>query len=222
MGSKTTLTARDGATIGAYLAQPEGKPKAGLVVLQEIFGVNQHIREVTDGFAAAGYLAIAPALFDRVEQDAELGYAESDMGKARALRGAVDPAAAMLDIEAAVAAVASAGKVGVIGYCWGGTLAYAAAVELDTIDAAVGYYGSGVAAMADSKPRVPVILHFGEQDHGIPMSDVEKVIAARPDVPVYTYPAGHGFNCDHRASFDSDSAALALRRTLAFLDEKLA
>ena len=222
MGSKTTLAARDGATIGAYLAIPEGKPKAGLVVLQEIFGVNQHIREVTDGFAAAGYLAIAPALFDRVERNAELGYAEADMGKARALRGAVDPAAAMLDIEAAVEAVASAGKVGVIGYCWGGTLAYAAAVELNTIDAAVGYYGSGVAAMADSKPRVPVILHFGEQDHGIPMSDVEKVIAARPDVPVYTYPAGHGFNCDHRASFDSDSAALALRRTLAFLDEKLA
>lgn len=222
MGSKTTLAARDGATIGAYLAIPEGKPKAGLVVLQEIFGVNQHIREVTDGFAAAGYLAIAPALFDRVERNAELGYAEADMGKARALRGAVDPAAAMLDIEAAVEAVASAGKVGVIGYCWGGTLAYAAAVELNTIDAAVGYYGSGVAAMADSKPRVPVILHFGEQDHGIPMSDVEKVIAARPDVPVYIYPAGHGFNCDHRASFDGDSAALALQRTLQFLDEKLA
>lgn len=222
MGEKITLTCKDGQTIGAYLARPAGTPKGGVVVLQEIFGANQHIRKVADLYAAEGYLAIAPALFDRVEPDLELGYTGDDPKKGVETRGKTELPKTLLDIEAAVEAVKSAGKVGVVGYCWGGTLAYATAVNLSGVAAAVGYYGGGIAAMSDKKPQIPTMLHFGEKDHSISVADVEKVKAAQPQIPIFVYPAGHGFNCDERASYDKESADLARSRTFAFFAEKLA
>lgn len=221
MGEKITLTCKDGETIGAYIARPQGPAKGGVVVLQEIFGANQHIRKTADRYAQEGYLAVAPALYDRVERDVELGYTGDEPKRGLEIRAKTELPKTLLDIEAAVEAVKSAGKVGVVGYCWGGTLAYASAVNLPSISAAVGYYGGGVAAMADKAPKVPVMLHFGETDHSISMADVEKVKAAQPGVPVYVYPAGHGFNCDERGSFHKESADLALSRTLEFFAKHL-
>lgn len=221
MGEKITLTCKDGQKIGAYLARPAGTPKGGVVVLQEIFGANQHIRKVADLYAAEGYLAIAPALFDRVEPDLELGYTGDDPKKGMETRGKTELPKTLLDIEAAIEAVRSAGKVGVVGYCWGGTLAYAVAVNLSGVAAAVGYYGGGIAAMSDKKPQIPTMLHFGEKDHSISMADVEKVKANQPQLPIFVYPAGHGFNCDERASYDKESADTARSRTLAFFAERL-
>lgn len=219
MGQTIKLTTADGFTLGAYRAEPTGKPRGGLVVLQEIFGVNHHIRSVADRFAEAGYLVVSPALFDRVRPGVELGYEQDGMQEGIALNKQTKADETMKDVAAAVAAVSGAGRVGVIGYCWGGTLAYRAACELPGVAAAVGYYGGGIASMLDSKPTVPVMLHFGEQDGHIPMSDVAKIKSALPSVPVFTYPAGHGFNCDERASYDKASADLALSRTLPFLRE---
>ena len=221
MGEHITLTASDGAKVGAYKAMPAGKPKGGMIVIQEIFGVNHHIRNVVDQYAARGYVAIAPALFDRAEPNVELGYTPDDIAKAREIRGKVPTDKMLLDVEAAAKEIGSAGKTGIVGYCLGGTIAYAAAVQIPQISAAVGYYGGGIAAMADQKPKAPTMLHFGERDHSIPMSDVEKIRQARPDVPVYVYDAEHGFSCDERKSFDKASADLALERTLKFFDEKL-
>lgn len=216
MSQTIKLTASDGATIDAYRADPAGKPKGGIVVLQEIFGVNPHIRRVADGFAAEGYLAIAPALFDRAKPGTELGYTPDDIPVGRDLVAAVGHERTMLDVAAAVKAAAEGGKVGVVGYCWGGSLAYAAACSIPGVAAAVGYYGGNIAKSLDSAPQVPLMLHFGEHDDHIPMSDVEAIRAALPGVPVFTYDAGHGFNCDARGSYSKPSAAEALERTLAF------
>ncbi|MBV8764645.1 MAG: dienelactone hydrolase family protein [Hyphomicrobiales bacterium] len=221
MGETLKLTAKDGATISAYKASPSGKPKGAMVVLQEIFGVNHHIRSVTDRYAAQGYVSIAPALFDRVGKGIELAYTQDDVTKGADIRSKTKLDATLADIEAAVKAVASAGPVGVVGYCWGGTLAYASACRLSGIKAAVGYYGGGIAAMLDEKPKVPVMLHFGEKDKHISMDDVNKIKKAFPSMPVYVYDADHGFNCDERGSHDKPSADLALKRTLAFFDEHL-
>ncbi len=215
MGEMIKLKTKDGATIGAYKAVPAGTPKGGMVVLQEIFGVNHHIRAVADLYAAQGYLAIAPALFDRVEPNVELGYDGADRGKAMELRGKTKLAESLADVAAAVEAALSAGKVGVVGYCWGGMLAYAAAAELN-VTAAVGYYGGGIAAMENAAPKVPTELHFGERDQHIPLSDVDKIRARHPDMPIYVYPADHGFNCDERGSYDAKSAEIARGRTLDF------
>ncbi|MBV8429480.1 MAG: dienelactone hydrolase family protein [Hyphomicrobiales bacterium] len=221
MGETLKLTAKDGATISAYKASPSGKPKGAMVVLQEIFGVNHHIRSVTDRYAAQGYVSVAPALFDRVGKGIELAYTQDDVTKGADIRSKTKLDATLADIEAAVKAVASAGPVGVVGYCWGGTLAYASACRLSGIKAAVGYYGGGIAAMLDEKPKVPVMLHFGEKDKHISMDDVNKIKKAFPSMPVYVYDADHGFNCDERGSHDKPSADLALKRTLAFFDEHL-
>ena len=221
MSQTIKLTASDGATSDAYRADPAGRPKGAIVVLQEIFGVNPHIRRVADGFAADGYLAIAPALFDRAKPGVELGYTPDDIPIGRDLVAAVGHERTMLDVAAAVAAAAEGGKVGVVGYCWGGSLAYAAASTLPGVDAAVGYYGGNIAKSLDRKPKVPLMLHFGEHDDHIPMTDVEKIRAALPGVPVYSYDAGHGFNCDARGSYDKPSAAEALERTLALLARHL-
>jgi carboxymethylenebutenolidase len=221
MGETITLTAKDGHKLDAYRTAPSGKPKGGLVVLQEIFGVNQHMRRVTDGFAAQGYLALAPALFDRIEKGIELGYDMKSVESGRTLRPKIALEDYLRDLQAAIDAAAPAGKVGVVGYCFGGSLAFLAATRLQGVAAAVGYYGGMIAAHAQEQPKAPVILHFGETDQSIPMSDVEKVKAARPDVPVYVYKAGHGFNCDERGSYDAESAKVALERTLAFFGEKL-
>jgi carboxymethylenebutenolidase len=221
MGQLITLTAADGHRFGAYTADPLGPPRGAVVVLQEVFGVNAHIRRTTDGFAAQGYAAIAPALFDRAEPGVELGYDPKSIEAARALRGKVPMAATLLDVQAAIDHAALSGKVGVVGYCWGGSLAFLAATRLTGLAAAIGYYGGMIAAHAEEMPKVPLLLHFGAQDGSIPMSDVEKVRAAQPEIPIHVYAAGHGFNCDERGSYSADNAALALDRTLRFFAETL-
>lgn len=222
MGEWVTLKADDGFRLKAYKAMPEGVPKGGLVVIQEIFGVNDHIRSVTDGFASEGYVALAPALFDRFRPGIELGYTPDDVTEGREIRGKLFHDDAVRDMAAAVNALTSEGlKTGVVGYCWGGSLAWNAATRLDDVSAAVGYYGGMIPDMCDEQPQHPVMLHFGDADASIPMAGVEKVIAAHPDVPVHVYGAGHGFNCDQRGSYDGESAKLARERTLAFFAEHL-
>lgn len=219
MSNMAKITASDGVTIDAYRATPARPPRGGIVVLQEIFGVNPHIRRVADGFAAEGYLAVAPALFDRAEPQVELGYTPDEIAQGAQMMRRLDPQATLLDVQAAIALASEAGKVGVVGFCWGGTLAFAAAAELSGLAAAVGYYGGGIASMLDKKPKVPLMLHFGELDDHIGPEDVRKIQAALPGVPVHTYRAGHGFNCDARGSFDKPSAEEAMARTLQFLRE---
>jgi carboxymethylenebutenolidase len=219
MGKLITLTAADGHSLPAWQSGHEGP---GLVVIQEIFGLNNHIRRTADRLAAEGFSVVAPALFHRVAPGVELGYGEADVARGREIRAKVPLEDALRDIAAAVDALKSEGRrVGVVGYCWGGSLAWAAATRLGGIDAAVSYYGGEVAKMADERPRCPVMLHFGEQDHAIPMTDVETVRRKHPELPVHTYPAGHGFSCDERGSFDPESHALALSRTLPFLRQHL-
>ena len=190
------------------------------MVVQEIFGVNRHIRAVTEGFARDGYLAVAPALFDRRERGLALGYEAEDVARGRELKGAISWEAAAQDTAAAIAAVEQAGKVGVVGYCWGGSIAWLAACRLP-VAAAVGYYGGQVRELSGETPRCPVMLHFGEQDTAIPLEDVEAVRSRHPEVPIHLYPAGHGFNCDLRGSYHAESAALARARSLTFLAEHL-
>jgi carboxymethylenebutenolidase len=224
MGEMTMLTAADGHTLGAYRADPEGTPHGGIVVIQEIFGVNNHIRDVADGYAAAGYLAIAPAIYDRAQRDVQLGYEQDDMQAGIKLRSEIPLDKALADIAAAAEVARTAGKVGTVGYCWGGFLSAAAAINLaGTVDASVGYYGGGIAnSLLDQVPRVPLMLHFGELDHAIPLEDVEKVKAAWPDAAVYVYPgAQHGFECDQRASYNAHAARVALSRTLRFFFEQI-
>lgn len=222
MGQFIELTAADGFRFPAYVAQPAGPAKGGLVVLQEIFGVNSHIRDVADGYAADGYLAVAPSTFHRVQAGVELGYAEADMKAGMALKAAVEDLPApgvMADIEAAIAHAAPAGKVGILGYCWGGLLTWRSACLLDGLSAAVPYYGGGMTSEAEAgrQPKVPVLAHFGEQDHWIPMGSVEAFRRAQPGVEVQVYAANHGFNCDQRGAYDDAAARLARERTLAFL-----
>ncbi|HEY9568819.1 MAG TPA: dienelactone hydrolase family protein [Thalassobaculum sp.] len=221
MADTLTLTAEDGHKLAAYMAQPEGRPKGGVVVIQEIFGVNAHIRAVADDYAKQGYLAVAPALFDRVRPGIELGYEAADIAEGREIRGKLENDDALLDVAAAADAVKSAGRIAAVGYCWGGTLAWLAATRLEGFSAVASYYGGGIGGFAAERPHCPVILHFGEQDHAIPMTEVDAVRAAHPELPVHVYPAGHGFNCDHRASFEPKSAEIARERTLAFFSKHL-
>ena len=226
MGTFIDLMAADGFSFPAYVAQPAGKPKAGIVVLQEIFGVNSHIRSVVDSYAAEGYLAVAPATFHRVKPGVDLGYTAEDMGAGMALKTAVEALHApgvMPDIEAAIKHAAKAGKVGIVGYCWGGLLTWRAACMLSGLSAAVPYYGGGVTAAEEigRRPRVPVLAHFGEKDHWIPVDTVEAFKKAQPEVEVHIYAADHGFNCDQRGSYDAPSAKLARERTLAFFAKTL-
>ncbi len=219
MGQTITLTAEDGHELSAYRADPAGAPRGGLVVIQEIFGVNAHIRSVCDRFAGAGYAAIAPAMFDRVERGVELDYNSDGVAKGREIRGGLDWDGPVRDVAAAAAAVADAGKTGAIGYCWGGSVAWLAATRLNL--PAVGDYGGQIVEFLEEPLQVPVMLHFGAEDPVIPPEDVDKSRAARPDVPVFMYQAGHGFNCDARASYNEESAKFALTRTLEFLGENL-
>jgi carboxymethylenebutenolidase len=214
MGHHIELTAADGHRLSAYLAEPQVKPRGGIVVVQEIFGVTRHIRAVADEYAAAGFLAVAPALFDRVERGVDLPY--TDMQKGSGYVKALNNDQVLLDVQAAVERASAAGKVGVVGYCWGGTIAYLAAARLK-IAAAVAYYGGGIHNHTAEKPRVPVMFHFGEKDAHIPRSAVEGIRAAYPEGTYHLYPAGHGFNCTDRASFEPESAKLALQRSLEFL-----
>lgn len=226
MGSFIDLQAADGASFAAYVAQPAGKPKGGLVVLQEIFGVNAHIRAVADGYAADGYLAVAPATFHRVKAGVDIGYTAEDMKTGQELKAAVEALPApgvMQDLQASIAHAASAGKVGIVGYCYGGLLTWRAACTLAGLSAAAPYYGGGMTTPAESgrKPRVPVMAHFGKKDHWIPVDTVEAFRQAHPEVEVHLYDADHGFNCDHRGSYDAVAAKLARERTLAFFGKHL-
>jgi carboxymethylenebutenolidase len=227
MSETITLKAADGHSFPAYVAKPAGKAKGGIVVLQEIFGVNAHIRAVADGYAAAGYLVVAPATFSRIGKgDVQLGYTESDMKEGFGYKGAVEALPApgvMADIQAAVDHAAQAGKVGIVGYCWGGLLTWRSAAQVKGLSVAAPYYGGGMTMPEEiaRQPRVPVLAHFGEQDHWIPLDTVEAFKKAHPEVAVHVYPAHHGFNCDHRGSYDEASAKLARERTLAFFAQHI-
>ena len=226
MGQMIELTSADGFKFPAYVAQPSGKPKGGLVLLQEIFGVNSHIRSVADGYAADGYLVVAPATFHRVKPGVELGYTEADMKAGMELKAAVEglPAPGVLpDIQAAIQHAAQAGKVGILGYCWGGLLTWRSASALQGLSAAAPYYGGGmtVGTELERRPTVPVMVHFGAQDHWIPLDTVEAFKKAQPGVTVHVYDANHGFNCDQRGSYNEAAAKLARERTLAFFAQHI-
>lgn len=222
MGDQIKIKMQDGFELSAYRSMPLDQSKGVVVVIQEIFGVNGHIREVADGYAAQGYSAIAPALFDRIERDIELGYAQADMGKGieLAFQG-LEMAQTMKDLQSVVDYGAAQGAVGVVGYCFGGLLTYLSACQLNGVSAASSYYGGGIAGVLDHQPKCPLIMHFGELDAHIPMTDVEKIKAANPRIPVHVYDADHGFNCDHRASYSEQAAEIALQRTLAHFDQHL-
>ena len=229
MGQFVDLTSADGFVVPAWVARPEGAPRGAVVVLQEIFGVNSHIRAVTDRLAASGYLAVAPATFARVRAGVELGYEAQDMQDGMALKAAVEALPApgvMPDIQAAIdyAAAQSGCKVGVVGFCWGGLLTWRAACTLGGLAAAVPYYGGGMTSPAETarQPQVPVLAHFGERDHWIPVDSVQALARAHPDVQVHLYEADHGFHCDQRGSYDEAAALTAWDRTLAFFGQHLA
>lgn len=223
MSEWVTLKTADGHELNAYLARPEGEPIAGLVVVQEIFGVNRHIRSVADGYAKDGFLAVAPALFDRIERGVELAYEGEDMQKARSFIPKLDIDKSVADVAAAVefAGTATGKKVGVIGYCYGGTIAWLAATRLH-VAAAVGYYGGRISKYANEALSAPTMLHFGKLDAHIPAKEVATIQAAHPEVEIYWYEAGHGFNCDARGSYDKESAREARARSLDFLKKHLA
>lgn len=227
MGNFIELKAADGFVFPAYVAQPQGAPRGGIVVVQEIFGVNSHIRSVADGYAAQGYLAVAPATFHRVKAGVDLGYGPDDMTAGMALKAAVESLPApgvMQDLQAAIHHAAQAGKVGMVGYCWGGLLTWRAACMLEGLAAAAPYYGGGMTTPEEAArtPKVPVMAHFGDQDHWIPLESVEAFKRAHPEVEMHVYSANHGFNCDQRASHDAAAAKLARERTLAFFGKHLA
>jgi carboxymethylenebutenolidase len=221
MGQFTDLKAADGQAIPAYVAQPKGQARGGIVVIQEIFGVNSHIRAVAEGYAAEGYLAVAPAIFHRVKPDVELGYEQDDMTAGMALKTATEALPSpgvMQDIQAAIKHASQAGKVGIVGFCYGGLLTWRSACTLAGLSAAVPYYGGGVTTPDEvaRKPKCPVLAHFGDQDHWIPLESVEAFRKAHPEVEVHVYHANHGFNCDQRGSWNAEAAKLARERTLAF------
>jgi carboxymethylenebutenolidase len=222
MSETVRLKASDGHELDAYVSRPSGAPVAGLVVIQEAFGVNRHIRAVADGYARGGFLAIAPALFDRIERGVEIGYEGADREKGISLARQTNPENAMKDVAAALGYLReNVAKCGVIGYCLGGTMAWLAATRLDP-NAAVGYYGGNIANFAQENPRCPVMLHFGTLDKHIPKEAVDKVHAAHPDVQIFWYAADHGFNCDDRASYNAAAAKQARERSSGFLKKHLA
>jgi carboxymethylenebutenolidase len=217
MGTMIRLKAKDGHELDAYVAEPNGAAKGGVVIVQEVFGVTNHIKRVADQYAAQGYKAVAPALFDRIQPDLTLEY--SQVQKGLGYMQQLQWPNTLADVEAAANEARSAGSAAVVGYCWGGTVAHVAASELD-LDAAVSYYGGGVAKMLDKKPRCPILYHFGDHDSSIPLPDIEKIKQANPTSPLFIYAgAQHGFNCDERASYSAKDAKVAFERTIEFLNE---
>ena len=216
MGKMIELAASDGHKLAAYKAEPSGKPRGGIVVIQEIFGVNSHIKSVADGYAADGYLAIAPALFDRVQRNVDLGYSPDDIAKGRDIRGKVTNDMAVKDAQAAINEAAKAGKVGIVGYCWGGFVAWLAANKASGLVAAVPYYGGGILDNQNLEPKVPLMGHFGDKDAHIPVDGVRKLAEKFKQHQIFVYEADHGFNCDQRGSYNAPAAKQARERTLAF------
>jgi carboxymethylenebutenolidase len=221
MGKMIQLTASDGHKLSAYRAEPAGKPKGGLIIAMEIFGVNSHIRGVADGYAGDGYLVIAPALFDRSQPGYETGYSQEEVQRGIGIIQKLTLDNAMKDVSAAMGNIVSAGKVGIVGYCWGGTVSWKAACNVNGLACAVPYYGGGIPGLIGEKPKCPVLFHWGESDQSIPLTKAQEFAAAHKDRTHYFYAAGHGFNCDQRGSYDAQSAALARSRTLAFLAKHL-
>jgi len=223
MGTHIKLTAADGHEFDAYFAPGGGSALGAIVLLQEIFGVNSHIRSVADDYAAQGFHVIAPALFDRVQRNLELGYTSADAAQGMKAARQIGMDIALKDVAASISHTRAqwAGlKVGVVGYCYGGSLAWLAATRLGPA-AAVCYYGGQIAANAAEMPRCPVMMHFGVRDAHIGPEEIEKIRSAHPDLPLFIYDAGHGFNCDQRKDFEPQSASLARRRTLEFLRNHL-
>ncbi len=223
MGQHFTLVASDSFKLGAYRADPSGTAKGGVVVIQEIFGVNHHIRAVCDRLAAEGYAAVAPAIFDRQQPNFETGYSPDEIANARKFVANPDWAAMMKDVQAAIDDAKNSGPAAIVGFCLGGSIAFLAAAKLNGLSAAIGYYGGQIVKNADEKPKVPTQLHFGEKDASIPMSDIDTIKQKRSgDCEIFVYPgAQHGFNCDERGSYDAASAKLAWQRSTAFLDKNL-
>ena len=217
MGKMIELSASDGHKFAAYRAEPNGKPRGGLIVVQEIFGVNSHIKSVADGYAADGYLAIAPAFFDRVERGLDIGYTPADIERGRAFIPKMQWDTVLKDAAAAVDNIRSAGKAGVLGYCWGGTVAWISASRLPGTACSVCYYGGGIPGLIGEQPKCPVMFNWGETDHAIAIADAKKVAAAHPQAQSFIYQAGHGFNCDQRGSYHAERAKTARTRSLEFL-----
>ena len=217
MGKMIELTAADGHKFAAYRADPAGQPRGALIVIMEIFGVNSHIKAVTDSYAADGYLAIAPASFDRVQRGLDVGYTPADIEIARPLMQKMNLNDAVKDVAATLNEVKSAGKTGIVGFCWGGTCTWKSASSVPGLACAVAYYGGGIPGLIAEKPQCPVMFHWGETDQSIPLDKAKEVAAAHSNQIHYFYPAGHGFNCDQRGSYHADSAKLARTRTLEFL-----
>jgi carboxymethylenebutenolidase len=218
MGKPLSLVAADSHKLGAYRADPTGKPKGGVVVIQEIFGVNHHIRSVCDRLAGEGYAALAPALFDRITRDFQSGYTPDEVAKARKFVEAPDWDAMLRDTDAALKELKSVGPVAIMGFCMGGTIAFLSATRLTGLSAAVCYYGGGIVRFADEKPKCPTQMHFGRKDAHIPMEAVEEIKKKRPDCEIYVYDeADHGFHCDERGSYHAGSAKIAWERSMAFL-----
>jgi carboxymethylenebutenolidase len=222
LGQHFTLTAADKHQLGAYRADPAGAPKGAVVVIQEIFGVNHHIRAVCDRLAGEGYVAVAPALFDRTQKDFECGYTPDEIANARKFIANPNWDAMLADTQAAIDNLKKDGPVAIIGFCMGGSIAFLAAARLNGLSAAICYYGGAIAKFADEKPKCPTQMHFGEKDQSIPMSDVEAIKNKRADCEIYVYPdAAHGFHCDERASYNDASAKTAWPRSMGFLQKHL-
>jgi carboxymethylenebutenolidase len=222
MGSMIELKAADGHKLAAYRAEPSGKPRGGVVVIQEIFGVNSHVKAVADGYAADGYLVIAPAMFDRVQRGYDTGYSQPEIQAGVAVMQKLDWKQTMLDADAAVTEAKKAGKVGIVGYCWGGTVSWVAAARLSGLACSAPYYGGGMPGFIGEKPKIPTLCHFGELDQSPTLEQSKAIAKAHPEIIAHFYPgAGHGFNCDQRGSYHAESAKLARQRTLEFFRKQL-
>ena len=222
MGKFIELKAADGHKLAAYVASPAGKPRGGVVVIPEIFGVNSHIQQVTDGFAADGYLAVAPAMFDRAQRNYDTGYSQPEIQAGVAIMQKLDWKQSMLDVEAAVAEAKKGGKVGIVGYCYGGTVSWMAAARVSGLACAVPYYGGGMHGLIGEKPKIPVMCNFGEADQSPTLAQAKEIAAAHPQITAHFYPgAGHGFNCDQRGSWNPEAAKLARSRTIEFFRKHL-
>jgi carboxymethylenebutenolidase len=221
MGNFIELQSADGHKLAAYRCDPASKPRGGLVVVQEIFGVNSHIRAVADGYAADGYLVVAPALFDRATRNYETGYTPPDIQAGVAIMQGLKWENTLADIGAAIESAKAAGKVGIVGYCYGGAAAWMAASRLSGLACAVPYYGGAIPNQVGEQPKCPIMFHWGETDQSIPLEASKKVAAAHPQAISHFYTAGHGFNCDQRGSYHAESAKLARERTVEFLRKHL-
>jgi carboxymethylenebutenolidase len=222
MGSMIELKAGDGHKLAAYRADPAGKARGAVVVIQEIFGVNSHIKAMADGYAKDGWLAIAPAMFDRAQRGYDTGYSQPEIQAGIAVMQKLDWKQTMLDVDAAIAEAKKAGKVGIVGYCWGGTVSWVAAARAAGLACAAPYYGGGMPGFIGEKPKVPTMCHFGELDQSPTLEQSRAIAKAHPEITAHFYPgAGHGFNCDQRGSYHAESAKLARQRTVEFFRKHL-